>query len=163
MRSSPYNIQDARDKTFNYQYTLFKPIRGILFLSALPCQIKCQHKKLKRHVVIVGIYAEDRDLEIANFQNAARYFVQKVWVELKVYGGNVYSVSKRIHASRDTRKLRLKKNKHAKRPSQRWHALVLLRLNKIFNQDQKSNMRNDRWLCVDLWSVCLSISGHLHI
>ncbi|XP_046868909.1 uncharacterized protein LOC124461437 [Drosophila willistoni] len=50
---------------------------------------------MKRHAVIVALYANHTDLEISNFLKCARSFVYKVRCELKASGGNAEPVSKR--------------------------------------------------------------------
>ncbi|KAM0736931.1 hypothetical protein ACS0PU_000024 [Formica fusca] len=52
-------------------------------------------QEMKRHAVIVAIYAKHTDLEISNFLNCARSFVHKVRRELEASDGDTQSVAKR--------------------------------------------------------------------
>lgn len=61
-----------------------------LFISA-PLQ-NFFTKENKKHAVIVTIYMESSNLEIANFLNIARYFLHKVLIELEDYSGIVSTV-----------------------------------------------------------------------
>ena len=50
-------------------------------------------QEMKRHAVIVAIHAKRSNLEISQFLNVSRSFIQKVRRELETSDGNVESVA----------------------------------------------------------------------